>query len=254
MSSLLSRVLINYGNFMFTHRNVIFPLVLLILLVGFEPGFLFNNSTYDNYLDMVGVFVIICGQLIRIMVIGLVYIKRGGVSKKIHAANLVTSGIFSHCRNPLYFGNILIISGFLIVHNNLWAYIIGGSFFLLSYSAIIHAEESFLSQKFNQAYLDYCKSTPRWWFNFSGIRATFKNLEFNWRRVILKDYTTMLTWTITLDVILARQSIVKHGLKNSSESLAIFFMALIILLVAGFLVRFFKKSGRLTEEKLSLTI
>lgn len=238
---------IGYGNFLFKYRNIVFPLVLLILLTRFRPGFIANNRIYDICLDATGILVTIFGQGVRAMVIGLAYIKRGGVNKKVHADDLVVSGIFAHCRNPLYLGNLMIILGLLIVHNSIWVYVLGLSFFLISYSAIVMAEEVYLLDKFGDAYRDYCNRTGRWSFNFHGLRETFSKMHFNWRRVILKDYTTMMTWTITLSLLLGWQTITFYGLENAGDTLIYLSVVITLLLTTGLYVRLLKKSGRLRE-------
>jgi len=67
---------------------------------------------------VMGLAMIILGQGLRILAIGLSYIVRGGRMRRIYAENLVTDGLFSHCRNPLYVGNILIVMGFVFVSGN----------------------------------------------------------------------------------------------------------------------------------------
>lgn len=236
-----------YGNFLFKYRNMVFPAVLLLLLAGFKPGHGAGNGIYDIYLVMAGILIIISGQAVRAMVIGLAYIKRGGVNKKVHADDLVISGIFAHCRNPLYLGNLLIVLGLLIVHNNFWVYVLGLSFFLVSYSAIVMAEETYLQNKFGDLYTAYCEKTGRWSFNFHGLGRTFKDMHFNWRRVVLKDYTTMMTWTTTLGLLLIWRAVSFQGLKNAGDIITYSAVAIVLLLASGLYVRLLKKTGRLSE-------
>ncbi len=240
-------MLIQYGHFLFRYRNVLFPAVLVLLLIGFNPVPFAGNEYADFWLDLTGLLLILTGQALRAAVIGLAYIKRGGVNKKIHAGNLVTRGIFSHCRNPLYTGNLMILSGFLVIHNNFWVYLLGGSFFLLSYSAIITAEESFLRNKFGEEFNQYCNNVNRWLFRLRGIRHTLNTMQFNWRRVILKDYITLLTWLITVLVLFAKEHIVLYGLENSSEFITRIAIAILFAILMALLIRTMKKSGALVE-------
>ena len=78
--------------------------------------------------------------------IGLAYIIRGGKNKKVYAEDLVTTGIFAHCRNPLYVGNILMLAGVGILSNSLLYVVIMIPFFLFVYQAIVLAEENFLTK------------------------------------------------------------------------------------------------------------
>ncbi len=241
-------MLIHYGNFLFRYRNTLFPVILVILLLGFKPMPYAGNEYADSWLDFAGLLIIIMGQTLRAAVIGLAYVKRGGVNKKIYADNLVTQGIFSHCRNPLYAGNLMILSGFLVIHNNLWVYLLGGSFFIFSYSAIVAAEESYLYSKFGEEFNQYCDKVNRWLFRIRGIRQTLSSMQFNWRRVLIKDYTTVLTWIITVLFIFTEEHIALHGLKNSHEYIAKTSLVAILFISVALCVRIMKKSGRLTEK------
>ncbi|MGH8121008.1 MAG: methyltransferase family protein [Gammaproteobacteria bacterium] len=205
---------IQYGNFLFKYRNVLFPVVLLILFVIFNPV-PWPDTAMDWCLDLVGILITMAGQGIRAAVIGLAYIKRGGVNKKIHADTLVTTGLFAHCRNPLYAGNLLILAGLLIIFNNPWVYLAGGGFFILSYAAIVAAEESFLLRKFGQEYERYCREVNRWMITMRGLYGTLQSMEFTWERVIYKDYTTMLTWIVTVILIMNIEHVHSFGLHHS---------------------------------------
>ena len=105
-----------WGNFLFHTRNVLFPILIAMVL------FLWPPVAIDNvpgvYLMIVGLLMVMIGQGLRILTIGLVYIVRGGRKRRIYAKKLVTDGLFSHCRNPLYVGNILIVIGFLFISGN----------------------------------------------------------------------------------------------------------------------------------------
>lgn len=197
-------------------------------------------------MDIGGILIIFSGQVIRAFVIGLVYIKRGGVNKKIHADTLVKDGIFAHCRNPLYVGNLLILAGFLIIHNNKWVYILGCSFFLFSYYAIVKAEESFLQAKFGEEFNQYCKNVNRWLINFSGIGKTLGSMQFNWRRVIAKDYTTALTWFLTIMLLIILEHISFHGLDISQAFYYQVIPIVIFALILFAVVRILKKNGKLS--------
>ncbi|HPW62164.1 MAG TPA: hypothetical protein PLJ13_07710 [Cyclobacteriaceae bacterium] len=95
--------MVKIGNFLFHYRNVLLPVFFLLILVPAPE--LFQNPTIAL---VIGLGISIAGQLIRFITIGLVYIIRGGQNRKVYAQDLVTTGIFSHCRNPLYVGNIAV--------------------------------------------------------------------------------------------------------------------------------------------------
>ena len=247
MFSASPSILTRYGHFLFRYRNLVFPLLLLILVLLFPPNPLAGNVQYDLWMNVAGILIIICGQVMRAGVIGLAYIKRGGVNKKIHAEKLVKEGIFSHCRNPLYVGNLLILSGFLIIHNNPWVYIYGGSFFIISYQAIVLAEESFLRSRFGDEFDEYCKNVNRWVISFSGLGKTLGSMKFNWRRVIIKDYTTMLTWFLTVILLLIREHIARYGINYSWSFISQMLFPVVLAVLLSVVVRTLKKNGTLVS-------
>jgi len=246
------RAAIAYGNFLFRYRNAVFPLAMIVLAAVFRPTFPYDSSGADVALDLAGILLVVFGQSLRAAVIGLAYIKRGGVNKRIHADTLVTEGLFAHCRNPLYVGNLMILFGVMVIFNNPWVYLLGGGFFALSYSAIVHAEETFLSRKFGAAYEIYCRDVPRWLIETRGLGATFKGMHFNWRRVILKDYPTIATSTLMVLAVIAYQTFVAQGYAANWTEIVSFGAAGLALLAAVLLVRLLKKAGVLVDRLAAL--
>ena len=112
------------GDFLFAWRNLIFSAVTILFLAALPPRPFGGGAAMDRILDLVGVGITVFGQALRMAVIGFAYIKRGGTEGKVDAQRLVTEGFFNHCRNPLYVGNILIVAGLVVVHNNLIAYLL----------------------------------------------------------------------------------------------------------------------------------
>jgi protein-S-isoprenylcysteine O-methyltransferase Ste14 len=237
--------LVRYGNFLFKYRNALFPVVLLALFFAFRPVYLNGNPRTDAFLDAAGVFVALLGQSLRIAVIGYVYIIRGGKNARIYAEDLVTGGFFAHCRNPLYLGNILVLFGLFMVHNNPWVYALGVPFFLLGYSAIVAAEEAFLRGKFGESYDDYTRAVPRWVPRLQGLGNSIAGMQFNWRRVILKEYGSTFAWTATAVVLMATQTLYHSSYEERTAYLNTLAVVLGALVVAYGVARYLKKSRRL---------
>lgn len=192
---MLQRWLIAYGNWLFHYRDKVFPVVMVVLFAGIAPVPFGGDLQRDRALDLAGFALSLLGQSYRWLVIGLAYIKRGGLNKRVHAHALVTDGLFAHVRNPLYGGNLLIIAGLLLVHNAPAVYVLGGGWFLLTYIAIVAAEEAYLREKF-PTYADYCREVPRWWPRWTGLSATLSGMRFHWRRAALKDSASCAMWVL----------------------------------------------------------
>lgn len=241
-------LLIAYGNFLFKYRNGLFFAVLVILFAAFRPVAPHGSVLLDEWTDALGFAVSALGQALRAAVIGFAYIKRGGLNKRIHADTLVTEGFFAHARNPLYDGNLLILMGLFIIYNNPWVYAIGIPFFVLAYVAIVAAEEDFLQRKFGAAYEEYCRKAGRWIPRLHGLRATMQGMEFNWRRVILKDYGSAYTWMAAALILMAYARCVNPGLAQASHRLIVLGLMFLLLTGAFLAARYLKKNRILTEN------
>jgi protein-S-isoprenylcysteine O-methyltransferase Ste14 len=240
--------MISIGNFFFRYRNWLFIILYLLLFVPSPP--LFGERTlgpnYYLWPIIIGLVITVTGQLIRGATIGLAYIIRGGKEGKVYAEELVTTGIFNHCRNPLYVGNILMLLGVGVLSNSLLYMAVIMPLFLLIYQAIVLAEENFLRSKFGSSFDQYCSRVNRWIPSLKGIGATFRSMEFRARRWILKEYNTQYIWLtgIVLILLFRYPQLTQNDEGRRNTLLAII---LPILLLLYFLVRYLKKSGRWKE-------
>jgi protein-S-isoprenylcysteine O-methyltransferase Ste14 len=236
------------GNFFFKYRNWIFILFYGALFIPSWP--LFSRERFGEYYYVwpitIGLFVTVLGQLIRGLTIGLAYIVRGGKEGKPYAEGLVTEGIFNHCRNPLYVGNILMLLGVGILANSLVYVAIVIPVFLFVYQAIVLAEENFLLGKFGAGYGEYCKKVNRWWPSLKGISRTFSGMQFNWRRWILKEHTTQFIWLIGIALILLLRYPELTGFDERLRNILIA-VILSVLLLIYILIRYLKKTEKFKE-------
>lgn len=240
--------MITIGNFFFKYRNWIFILFYAALLIPSWPIFSKEKFGDKYYLWPItlGLIITISGQIIRGLTIGLAYIVRGGKDGKPYAEGLVTEGIFNHCRNPLYVGNILMLLGIGILANSLLYLVVMIPLFLFIYQSIVLAEEYFLKQKFGDAFEVYCKNVNRWIPNLKGIGKTFASMHFNTKRWILKEHTTQFIWLIGITLILLfyYPELTEY---NESKRNLLTGIILGIHLIVYLLIRYFKKIGKLTE-------
>jgi protein-S-isoprenylcysteine O-methyltransferase Ste14 len=240
--------MVSIGNFFFKYRNWIFILFYAALFIPSWP--LFSKEVFGDlyYLwpIIIGLLVTCSGQAIRGATIGLAYIVRGGKEGKPYAEGLVTEGIFNHCRNPLYVGNILMLLGVGILANSLLYVAVMMPVFLFIYQAIVLAEENFLRNKFGPGYDEYCKKVNRWIPNLSGIGGTFASMEFNWRRWVLREHTTQFIWLAGIVSILLLNYPELTGNDTSFRNLL---LAVILgsLLIIYVFFRYLKKTGKFRE-------
>lgn len=234
-------MMVRLGNFLFRWRNTIFPVFYLLL---FLPS---PHVVGDHLLAVViGLVVVVLGQTVRAVTIGLEYVARGGKNQRVYAEDLVTEGIFAHCRNPMYVGNMMVLGGLGLVANSLFFVGIILPLFVLFYMAIVAAEESFLRGKFGEAYEAYTRAVPRWIPRFSGLTATVSAARFQWRRVLRKEYGSTFVWMSGAVLLILRHLYVTLPERRTVfVPLAIGLIAL--LLVAYLTIRRLKKAKRLED-------
>lgn len=238
--------MIAIGNFFFKYRNQLFIFLYALLLVpsqeliterSFGPG-------YWKIALWVGLFITTLGVVIRGLTIGLTFIERGGKQLKIHADALITQGLFTHCRNPLYVGNNLMLLGLGILSNSLIYVLVVVPVFLFIYQCIIYAEEDFLTKKFGQSYLDYCSKTNRWLPNLKGIGKTFSNMKFNWAKCMLTENNTQIFWATGVFLTIIFKFPFIFG--ENPWTRHYFMLTVLPLFVVYYLVlRWLRKSGRI---------
>ncbi|HPZ35713.1 MAG TPA: isoprenylcysteine carboxylmethyltransferase family protein [Bacteroidales bacterium] len=234
-------IMVKIGSFFFHIRNYLFPFFYLIL---FLPSPKIFNSFYTPLI--LGLLILFCGLLIRQLTIGFVNINIAGKNRQVHADILHTDGLFAHSRNPLYLGNVLEILGLAILSNSLIFLVIMVPFFVFIYQSIIIAEEDFLNKKFGQEYLEYKRRVPRWLPNLKGIKRTFQSMNFNFKRVLLKEYTT--TFIALLAATLLIMKLYYYFYPSTFISRLPYFIIIIaLLIIAYFIIRYMKKSHKLTS-------
>jgi protein-S-isoprenylcysteine O-methyltransferase Ste14 len=235
----MNRPVVRLGNFLFHWRNVLFPLFYFLLFVP-SPSLFPRLSVAVG----AGLAIALAGQLVRVATIGLVYIIRGGRNRRIYAEGLVTTGLFGHCRNPLYLGNVLIIAGLGVLSNSTLFICLLIPLFILFYEAIIRAEENFLEEKFGDGFRAYKRSVNRWWPSLKGMGETFRGMHFNWQRVLIKEYNATYIWTTGAVLLLVKHGYARGGMPWLRARGPEIGLALGLLLAAYLGVRYMKKSGR----------
>ncbi len=223
--------MVKFGNWVFHNRNWFFAIL-------YATMFIPSVALTDDLRIQIGlgVAIFLFGVLSRGITIGLEYIVRGGLYRQIYADKLVTSGIYNICRNPMYFGNILILLGVGVFANSALFVFLTFPIFMILYAAIILAEQSFLGNKFGEEYNLYKKNVNAIIPDFTKINQAFKGQEFNLKKVIRKEYNSFFLYLGGLLLLLLYQKHINF----------IYFLIIGgILLVSYLTIRFLKKKNRL---------
>lgn len=157
--------LVELGEKLFRSRDyTAIPLVILVLFAA-EPSV--PSAT-------VGTLVVLVGEILRIYGVSFL----GAVSRTRSdstGSTLVTSGPFTHIRNPQYLANIIICTGMGIYAGVGWLLLIIVAASTFQYYCIVKYEERLLLEKFGETYQRYLDSTPAW---VPNRFPSFKELEW----------------------------------------------------------------------------
>ena len=78
------------------------------------------------------------------------------------ASVLVSNGVFSYSRNPMYLGMLIIIIGFSIIHNLIAIIVFMPLWIIYMINFQIIPEEEAMKILFKEEFLNYSKKTRRW--------------------------------------------------------------------------------------------
>jgi protein-S-isoprenylcysteine O-methyltransferase Ste14 len=78
------------------------------------------------------------------------------------ASVLVTSGVYSHSRNPMYLGLLFILIGWALYLANVLTFLVLPAFVLYMNQFQIKPEERALTARFGREYLEYMAQVHRW--------------------------------------------------------------------------------------------
>ena len=106
------------------------------------------------------------------IIIGIVFIVIGIVlwinavvfsklTSKIKSNTLVTSGVFSYVRNPIYSAFMFICTGIIVSLNNILLFFVPILYWILLTILLINTEEKWLRNLYKQDYETYCNKVNR---------------------------------------------------------------------------------------------
>ncbi|MEO8602632.1 MAG: isoprenylcysteine carboxylmethyltransferase family protein [bacterium] len=242
----IDAVVVAIGNFAFQYRDYIAPVSIALAVLLTAPRPFLGSRGLDRWWDLAGVLVSLSGQTLRVLVIGLAYIQRGGKNKQIAADKLVVEGLFAHARHPLYVGNFLLLVGLMMIWNSLLGYLVAASL-ATGLFCMARAEEIFLRRKFGPAFDDYCARVPRFIPNLRGLRTTLAQFTFDWKRVVRKEYGTTFSWTTTAVVLMVVERLEWDGAAAAAPAIARLAIVWLLLAAAWGTARWMKKTRRLAS-------
>ena len=151
-----------------------------------------------------GVAVVGAGLLVRLW--GVRHIGTISRTRANRQGPLITTGPYALVRNPLYVGNWLLWTGFVLMSGLLWMLPIAWIVFAIEYGSIAAWEEGRLRDHYGADYEAYARVVPRW---CPGFRSQGKQVgaapSYVWRDVAFSERGTLLAaGAMTILLVLKR--------------------------------------------------
>ena len=139
--------------------TIVYTIPIIIINIFFKPIFEIHFIP-NKILITLGIFLLCVG--IPLYIITFKALKTAYKKKQI-----ITNGIFSICRNPLFAEVIFLFLPGIILFFNSWLLLTIPCFMYLMFKIFIHKEESLLEEIFGQEYIKYKSNTsaifPQLW-------------------------------------------------------------------------------------------
>ena len=137
-----------YGQFIFTAMTI-------ILTDVFDLRFPVIN-VLNIVLKIIGMLLIVFG-----LYLDLSAKLKSKIFKKVEENKLITDGVYSIVRNPVYSGALLACTGAILIANNLILLFVPVICWMYLTLFLINTEEKWLRELYGEDYVSYCKRVNR---------------------------------------------------------------------------------------------
>ena len=172
-------------------QNTRILLIVTLSVILFSKSTISTQSILHDILKYSGFF------LVTICALGRVYSTAflGGYKNN----KLITYGIFSVVRNPLYFFSLIGMFGISLMTGYVTVMIICPIIFTIMYHYLISREEVFLLKHFGSEYQHYLNTVPRLLPNFKLYNAP-ETIEVN-PKFLVKGFKDAIWWSAALPLL-----------------------------------------------------
>ncbi len=153
---------------------------------------------------VIGLVLIALGEFFR-----LAGVAAAGTTTRRRSRNvqdLVTYGIFSWSRNPLYNGNFFVWIGFAVISGVMWFLPAAVLLFAAEYSLIVRYEEGVLESTFGRKYLDYKNCVPRWLPKKPSEPA---HGPHDWRGALKSEVSTFIQYAVLMTAFFIKEHFIQ---------------------------------------------
>jgi len=121
-----------------------------------------RGGWFDLLSDGLGAVLIACGIGMMVLAVREMQKRRTTVIPHLQPSALVTSGIFQYSRNPIYTGDVMVLSGAILIWAAPMALPLLIIFVLILKMRFILPEEARLRQAFGPSFDRWAQQTRRW--------------------------------------------------------------------------------------------
>lgn len=133
------------------------------LFIGLLLSFVFPISFLPRPIALVlGVLAIICAGVSVVSAFRAMNRARTAINPSQPTTAIVSEGVFSLSRNPIYLSLTLLYIGITLLFSSLWALLLLLPLLVIVQIGVVQREEMYLERKFGDEYLRYKASVRRW--------------------------------------------------------------------------------------------
>lgn len=120
-------------------------------------GFIYGTARFAS-----GIIILLISGIIVLS--AQIRMKKAGTNIDVRrpSTTVVTDGIYSYTRNPMYLAMVILLIALAFLLNNLWIIIVIPLFMAVIHKGVIMREEAYLERKFGSHYREYKKRVRRW--------------------------------------------------------------------------------------------
>jgi protein-S-isoprenylcysteine O-methyltransferase Ste14 len=139
---------------------LVFPILLLsiisLILSNYNMIPLLKIQELNFLLTTLGIILILIG-----IIIWLFAVVKSKITEEIIDNKLVTTGIYSFIRHPIYSAFLFASSGLIFISQNLFLFFLPVLYWIILTIGMIKTEEKWLKEKFGAEYEEYSKKVNR---------------------------------------------------------------------------------------------
>lgn len=139
---------------------LVFPILLisvLSLILSFYKRIpTLHIQELNPIFTIIGIILILIGIILWISAV-----IKSRITKEIIDNNLVTTGVYSYVRHPIYSAFLFMSTGIIILSQNICLFLLPVLYWIILTVGMIKTEEKWLLEKFGDEYAQYSKKVNR---------------------------------------------------------------------------------------------